>query len=105
MSHQNEKQETVTSSFFLSAGAIVVAMFGMLTVSVGIIALTGIFFGSTQSLQSKQELKKKNSTMVIVSYSRTVEDEIRKGHLDTPGIPTQVKYPVQTSLLNFNYRY
>ncbi len=105
MSHQNEKQETVTSSFLLSAGAIAIAMCGMLTVSVGIIVLTGIFFGSTQSLQAKQELKKKNSTMVIVSYSKSVEDEIRKGNLDTPGIPVQAKYPVQTSLLDFNYRY
>jgi hypothetical protein len=106
VSQQYEKQETAfrISPLWIATGAITTAIAGMVAVSLGVIVLTGVLFGN-QSVEFKAVTPKKNASVVIISYSQPLEDQISKSHLNTPDLPRHARSPVSTSWFNFKWAY
>lgn len=101
-----KKLERSIANLLMPAGAIVVAIGGMFVVSISLIVLIGITLGSNFSLDAKNSLSKKNSSIVFITHSNSIESEIKKAELATPELPLHARLPSQISLssLQFIYR-
>lgn len=108
MSGQDQKQDTTNpiAALLLPLGAVAVTILGMLFISLSVIVLTGIISGGNPKFESKVSPNKK-SGMIIISSSKSIEDEIRNSHSDTPALPLHFRAQTQRSLLNspWAYRY
>lgn len=104
-----DKQENgnTLTNILLPLGAVALTVCGMFIISFSVIVCTGIFFGGNQAYEAQLNTQKKNSGMVIVLSSKSVEDEIRKSRLDTPELPSHFRTEKPISLLNsqLSYRY
>jgi hypothetical protein len=103
---KNKKLERSIANLLMPAGAIVVAVGGMFVVSISLIVLIGITLGSNFSFDAKNSLSKKNSSIVFITNSNSIESEIKKAELATPELPLHARFPPQISLssLQFIYR-
>lgn len=106
---ENNRQENgnTLANILLPLGAVALTVCGMFIISFSVIVCTGIFFGGNQVFEAKLSPQKKTSGMVIISSSKSVEDEIRKSNLHTPELPSHFRTEKPTSLLNsqLSYRY
>ncbi|MFD1123605.1 hypothetical protein ACFQ2T_13905 [Methylophilus flavus] len=105
---QNQKQDTNNSvtDLLLPLGAVAVTIFGMLFISFSVIVLTGIISGGNPRFEAKSNPNKK-SGMIIISSSKSIEDEIRKSQMVTPELPLHYRSQTQLSLWKSQraYRY